>query len=97
MARPGKSKISEMDKKYFREIFSLHSKDDKIDYVALTWDSLYAYLVSQDSGYIVKYAIDNLKRLAFVLSIFVSIKVILIRNNVIAIMIWKFIGHTINF
>lgn len=32
MARPGKSKISEMDKKYFREIFSLHSKDDKIDY-----------------------------------------------------------------
>ena len=31
MARPGKSKISEMDKKYFREIFSLHSKDDKID------------------------------------------------------------------
>ena len=35
MARPGKSKISEMDKKYFREIFSLHSKDDKIDYDGL--------------------------------------------------------------
>lgn len=35
MSRPGKSKISEMDKKYFREIFNLHAKDEKIDYEAL--------------------------------------------------------------
>lgn len=35
MARAGKGKISEMDKKYFREIFNLHAKDDKIDYAAL--------------------------------------------------------------
>jgi hypothetical protein len=35
MSRPGKSKISEMDKKYFREIFNLHAKDEKIDYNAL--------------------------------------------------------------
>jgi len=31
MARAGKSKISEMDKKYFREIFNLHAKEE-IDY-----------------------------------------------------------------
>lgn len=31
MSRPGKGKISEMDKKYFREIFNLHAKDEKID------------------------------------------------------------------
>ena len=32
----GKSKISEMDKKYFREIFLLHAnKDEKIDYEGL--------------------------------------------------------------
>ncbi len=35
MARAGKGKISEMDKKYFREIFLLHAKDDKIDYTGL--------------------------------------------------------------
>lgn len=35
MSRPTKSKISEMDKKYFREIFALHAKDEKIDYEAL--------------------------------------------------------------
>lgn len=35
MSRVGKSKISEMDKKYFREIFNLHAKDEKIDYEAL--------------------------------------------------------------
>jgi len=35
MSRVGKSKISEMDKKYFREIFNLHAKDEKIDYAAL--------------------------------------------------------------
>lgn len=35
MARAGKGKISEMDKKYFREIFNLHAKDEKIDYPAL--------------------------------------------------------------
>ena len=35
MARAGKSKISEMDKMYFREIFNLHSKDEKIDYDGL--------------------------------------------------------------
>jgi len=35
MARAGKSKISEMDKRYFREIFNLHAKEDKIDYEAL--------------------------------------------------------------
>lgn len=35
MARAGKSKISEMDKLYFREIFNLHQKDEKIDYQGL--------------------------------------------------------------
>ena len=35
MARAGKGKISEMDKKYFREIFLLHAKDEKIDYSGL--------------------------------------------------------------
>ena len=35
MSRGGKTKISEMDKKYFREIFNLHAKDDKIDYEGL--------------------------------------------------------------
>eukprot|EP00347_Sterkiella_histriomuscorum_P015154 403358114 len=36
MARAGKGKISELDKKYFREIFLLHAnKDEKIDYEAL--------------------------------------------------------------
>lgn len=30
-----KSKISEMDKMYFREIFNLHQKDEKIDYAGL--------------------------------------------------------------
>ena len=34
-ARTGKGKISEMDKKYFREIFNLHAKDEKIDYEGL--------------------------------------------------------------
>ena len=31
----GKSKINEMDKKYFREIFQLHAKDEKITYQGL--------------------------------------------------------------
>ena len=31
----GKSKISEMDKRYFREIFNLHATDDRINYDAL--------------------------------------------------------------
>lgn len=36
MARTGKGKISELDKKYFREIFLLHAnRDEKIDYTAL--------------------------------------------------------------
>ena len=35
MSRAGKTKISEMDKKYFREIFNLHSKDEKISYEGL--------------------------------------------------------------
>ena len=35
MSRGGKTKISEMDKKYFREIFLLHAKDDKITYQGL--------------------------------------------------------------
>lgn len=35
MSRAPKSKISEMDKKYFREIFNLHARDEKIDYEAL--------------------------------------------------------------
>lgn len=38
MSRAGKSKISELDKKYFREIFMLHAdkeQGDKIDYAAL--------------------------------------------------------------
>jgi Ca2+-binding EF-hand superfamily protein len=37
MSRAGKSKISELDKKYFREIFMLHAdkESDKIDYEAL--------------------------------------------------------------
>ena len=34
-SRGGKTKISEMDKKYFREIFLLHAKDDKITYQGL--------------------------------------------------------------
>ena len=33
--RGGKTKISEMDKKYFREIFNLHAQDDKINYEGL--------------------------------------------------------------
>lgn len=36
MSRVTKSKISDMDKKYFREIFNLHAnKEEKIDYEAL--------------------------------------------------------------
>ena len=35
MSRTGKTKISEMDKKYFREIFSLHAENDKITYEGL--------------------------------------------------------------
>ena len=35
MSRVAKSKISEMDKKYFREIFNLHAKEEKIDYEGL--------------------------------------------------------------
>lgn len=37
MSRAGKSKISELDKKYFREIFMLHAdkESDKIDFEAL--------------------------------------------------------------
>lgn len=35
MARSGKSKISEIDKMYFREIFNLHQKEEKIDYKGL--------------------------------------------------------------
>ena len=34
-SRGGKTKISEMDKKYFREIFNLHAEDDKISYEGL--------------------------------------------------------------
>ena len=33
--RGGKTKISEMDKKYFREIFNLHAQEDKITYEGL--------------------------------------------------------------
>ena len=36
MSRGGKAKISEMDKKYFREIFNLHATDsEKITYEGL--------------------------------------------------------------
>ena len=35
MNKGGKTKISEMDKKYFREIFNLNAKDEKIDYEGL--------------------------------------------------------------
>ena len=35
MSRGGKTKISEMDKKYFREIFNLHAVEDKINYEGL--------------------------------------------------------------
>ena len=35
MNRGGKTKISEMDKKYFREIFSLHAQNEKITYEGL--------------------------------------------------------------
>ena len=35
MNRGGKTKISEMDKKYFREIFSLHAQNEKITYDGL--------------------------------------------------------------
>ena len=35
MSRSGKNKISEMDKKYFREIFQLHAKNEKITYEGL--------------------------------------------------------------
>ena len=34
-ARASKSKINDQDRKYFREIFKLHAKDDNIDYEGL--------------------------------------------------------------
>ena len=35
MSRGGKTKISEMDKKYFREIFNLYSENEKITHDGL--------------------------------------------------------------
>ena len=35
MSRGGKTEISVMDKKYFREIFNLQAKNEKIDFEGL--------------------------------------------------------------